>query len=261
MNRIKLIGLVSLCLATLLNADVVKVKSHTKAAEELLKPVEQVKIVKLQDKVTKNCENIKVLKIAVAKLIKEVNNLKNQKPKVIVKKVYVTKPVVKFKRLPPVKKPTNQMAKNIQNTIQSTEALNNKKEEYKNICTTKYKRVLNLKKLRQSFKPLKPRKFTVLFRHIKIYKYPFLGAPVIGDMYYKDHFIGDMFTYSGWVHVKTGGWVRGFKVSPKILYHKEKMNPNDTAMEVKKIVSCHKVKKTIWYNIAFQKNTGGKHGE
>lgn len=146
----------------------------------------------LHNLVNKNCKDIQMLKKAVAKMIIELEKNKKKWKGRLEKKYDIIK----------------------------------KKKKGK--CSIITKVYIDKEQIKYSYnKYKKPKKFTVMTKTAYIYNYPALyGTEIIGEFHKGDTFYGDMFTYPGWVHAEGKGWVRGFKLKPKVLYDKEHVNTN-----------------------------------
>lgn len=70
----------------------------------------------------------------------------------------------------------------------------------------------------------KEKTFKVASHKVREFKVPLLGSAVHSDTFLKkgSYVKADMFTRAGWVHIKDGGWVKGFLMYPKVLQVKGK---------------------------------------
>jgi hypothetical protein len=181
----------------------------------------------------KNCEDIKLLKKAVAKLILE--SQKNKFKKDVYKeeknntnpinKKELTKNIFNVKTLKKI---------NLPNEIEESKNIKDKK-----ICTNKTKLIVDKSKIHESYYKQKDTKYRVSRQKSYIYEYPVLGEKSIGVIKHNETFIGDMYTAAGWVHAKNKGWVKGYLLSPKVLYDKTKIfNKNNSAFIKKTIKEC-----------------------
>ena len=145
----------------------------------------------LEKIVKKNCKDISTLKKAVTKLIMEM-----KKEESIWKKRAGT-PLVPLKE--------DKVSKN---------------------CKIVTKVFIDKDQIKYSYKKFKePKTFTVASSKAYIYDYPaLLGTKKVGMLKRGEKFVADMFTYPGWVHYPGKGWLRGFKLKPKVLYMKDKVN-------------------------------------
>lgn len=140
--------------------------------------------------VNKNCNDISSLKKAVAKLIVEMEKERGKWKNRLEKKA----DVIKKKR--------------------------------QGNCTVVTKVYIDKEQIKYSYQKYpEPKRFTVATKKAYIYNYPALyGTKIIGEMHRGDVFEADMFTYPGWVHAKGKGWLRGFKLFPKVLYDEKKVD-------------------------------------
>jgi len=109
------------------------------------------------------------------------------------------------------------------------------KESRKKSCITT--KVIDTSDIKRSFYIYKtPKKFKVT-RVAGTFENPILGLKRKSLLKKGDIFIGDMYTKAGWVHIKGGDWVKGYKVYPRVL--------NKTTKEDKKKWSTKYITKII----------------
>lgn len=225
----------------------------------------------------KNCQDINSLKLAVAKLIVEFDKLKSEGKDSREKIAEIDQAFKMFKEAETretveIKKEMSNISEKaegamkaannvnvakeismaedvaeVDNTIK--ESASNKKElakiemskevKAKTVCTTKVVRTIDPKKIKQSYYDMEDKEFKVIRKFAKIYEYPALGLESIGQLKRGETFIGDMYTAAGWVHIKNGGWVKGYLLNPQVLYNKKaKFDKNNTAFVNKEVKDC-----------------------
>lgn len=85
------------------------------------------------------------------------------------------------------------------------------------VCTTVKEKKLDLSRINESYYKYKtPKKFTVLYRRAGEFNYPVLESSVKHMLHRGDKFVADLYTKAGWVHNVNGGWVKGYKLNPKV---------------------------------------------
>jgi len=192
-------------------------KNKAKMTEESKKRASQI---------AKNCEDIQMLKEAVAKLILKTESNSRK---------------IKSSNLKQEEKTNNNENYSVKEIKEIGAKLYTKVENKKDkkICTTKTKRIVDKSRIHESYYKMKDKEFKVVRKKAYIYKYPVLGEKNIGLIKHNEKFIGDMYTAAGWVHVKNKGWVKGYLLSPKVLMDKtKKFDKKNSAYITKTIKDC-----------------------
>lgn len=272
----KKLGLISIALAALLTSSSafasdkkVFIDIDTKNGSEILKSEleyksyldkkidlakkNQLRIESLQ----KQCDDINVLKIAVAKLIKNMNNSNNQELnvniKILMEKVDTLSKEndklhkkdalnqAEIAKLKEAMKKLQGMSNNFKAPVAPKSEL--KCESDKKDCITKTIRVVDKKTIKHSYYKMSPEKEFKVSREnfTYVYEYPVLGEKKLSKLMKGDKFIADKYTAAGWVHAKGKGWVKGYVLSPKLLRKKDAIfNPKKSAFIEKKVLDCDK---------------------
>jgi len=167
-------------------------KSYKKYLEK--EDSQNKKIVVLENKIEKNnCEIVR-LKKAIVRLIK-INS------KIVEKDTQKTEvKYINIETLP---------------TLNSLLKEDSKIPHTKEICVTKKK--IDTTGIEESYYKYKNTKtFKVVYNKAGEFNYPVIGSHVKGMLHKNDKFKADMFTKAGWVHNINGGWVKGYKLYPKV---------------------------------------------
>lgn len=224
----------------------------------------------------KNCQDIYLLKKAIVKIIKKLNQMEkeNQKQDFEINKLKKQLNGLKEKDIESLgrkisnlhkqnkinKKEINEIAsavsgiglshlyKNVERNMEKTQIL--KKNKLENVCQKKEIVVgFDKNKIKESYiKFNKPKEFTVIGKYVYLYDYPLLRfSKVLGKINQGSKVIGDMYTKAGWVHVSDKeknltGWVKGYLIYPKVLYSLKNPSIKNSAFIRKNIVEC--IKKT-----------------
>jgi len=112
----------------------------------------------------------------------------------------------------------------------------------KNKCVEKTKRVVDTTNIWESYISFpKPVKFIVDTKKAGIFNYPLVESKVISMLHKKDTFYADMYTKAGWVHNVNGGWVKGYRLYPKVNNRVTKRDVERWHLQYKTIkVKCDK---------------------
>ena len=171
-------------------------------------------VLKLKTKETRQIQqnkwDIQQLKLAVAKLITEVNSLKQQNKQLLKEKQLL----LKKKKIPNdlTEVPIENSAANILNTIKT-------KKQHK--CRLVKERVIknSSKNIMGAYKKYNPTKEFLTLKSLHQFKYPTISSKKMETkLKAGQHIEADMHTRFGWVHVKGGGWVAGYFLYPKVVY-------------------------------------------
>lgn len=168
--------------------------------------------------VANNCEIAK-LKKALVKLIKERN-------------VIDTSPV------PSSRVATSEFfsVENVNKKIKSVNSVVKKKE--KEICT-KTKKIVNTDRIHESYYSFKnPKTFKVTYSVAGLFKFPVLGIERDSLLKRGDIFKADMYTKAGWVHVVDKGWIKGYKIFPRVKNNTSKKDIEKWSSTYKIIKDC-----------------------
>jgi len=177
--------------------------------------IQNVKIARANNLASKNsCEIVK-LKKALAKLIKLHSQNNSRK-------------VINIKDLPKL---------NVE-TEKATEILTGKKKP-KVACKKKLVKVIDTSHIKESYFAYKtPKKFKVTYNKAGEFEYPLIDSKVNKMLHKNDRFEADMYTKAGWVHKVNGGWVKGYKLWPKVLNKTTKEDIKKWGMKYKTVEDC-----------------------
>lgn len=224
------------------NIAVLVINKNTKAGQIILKSqkeylkllkkrikLSQINEVALQQIQKNNCE-IENIKIVLAKLIQEMEKLKQTKAsKKELKALYnlIEKQNKKIKQLQDALENSKKFKlESVQKKINFLNKFIKEDRKKEKICKVVkipiYETAYSLKDINKSYIKYKNSKEFVAQTNLLQYNYPLLWAktnnyPVIKK---GTHFKADMWTYAGWVHIQNQGWVRGFLLYPKVLQKK-----------------------------------------
>ena len=180
----------------------------------------------------KNACDIAMLKKAVAKLI-NTGAIKNKD--MYLKDINSTS----------VKKDKDNMKKDIIENIKSNEfkTIEESKIAKQKNCRTETSEELDTSKISKSFfKFDKLKQFKVTYNVAGEFDKPVLGISRNKLLLKGAQFKADMFTKAGWVHNINGGWVKGYKLYPRVLNHTTKEDIKKWKSKYKKVtkVICDK---------------------
>lgn len=110
--------------------------------------------------------------------------------------------------------------------------------EKKKVCITKYIPVI--KGIEGSYFKYKTDKtFTVTYPLAGYFKYPILKINREGLLYKGDKFVSDMYTKAGWVHIKNKGWIKGYKIYPRVINKVTKEDIMKWTVKYNKKIICN----------------------
>jgi len=218
-------------------------KSEEDYKDYLKKKAEQSKNNQIMaDKVSKNCEDIQLLKKGVVKLIIELNNLKKEK-------LELEKDILKNKKndINNGVHKDNRKSIDIDNIIVKQnnidKSINNNQLIDKEVCSNEEIKVIDKEELKNSYKKMEEKTFTINVKKTYIYKLPMLGQKNIGELKRGETFKSDTYTKAGWVYIKDKGWVKGYMLSPEILYQRDMNTKEDNLpYKIEKKVNCKIIK-------------------
>lgn len=149
----------------------------------------------------------KMLKSAIAKLIKKIEGLESRVGFLEKEKSLLT-PLINNKSL-------------IKKERKAHKKIRLKEPKKKLYCQDKKWSISDVKGSFIKFK--EPQKFKIASNNVYEYKNPILNSKKSKEVSLKkgSYIEGDMFTKAGWVHVKDGGWIKGYLVFPKVLQKKD----------------------------------------
>lgn len=113
----------------------------------------------------------------------------------------------------------------------------NQKEE----CVEKKIKVIDTSHINESyFKYKKLKSFKVTYNLAGEFSYPVLSSSVSNMLHLGDTFKADMYTKAGWVHNVNGGWVKGYKLFPRVNNLTTKKDIEKWSVKYKIITNCEK---------------------
>ncbi len=179
----------------------------------------------LEDIIYKHECDINMLKEAVAKLIlalekgANVNSELNAVSKKIIELENENKKLKDKLELPIEKQKILEEA--VEGNFQKTE---------KSCVKEKVIKEYKLKDIKHSYINIIPDKtFKAQVQTLTVFKLPIVNSETESFTLSKgENFVADKYTKAGWVHIKSGGWVRGYEVYPKVLEEKNEVEYEET---------------------------------
>lgn len=254
------------------------IEQKTKEGQRILDNIKQYKkYLKYKEvkvaQVEKNSCKINILEIAVSKLIKKVNILKENNTKMqhslnknltLLKnenkrlKISLDKNLTSLKNenkklkvsldknLTLLKERSSDLKTSFLRDQETTTSFNSMApKNSKLICSKKkilVKDNISRKEIYASYvRFINPQRYQAT-KNLFIYNLPVLGISPLKKVEIKKgtSFIADMWTYAGWIHAKGKGWVKGYKLNPKFLQKKVSKKYIIIKPKYKIIESCTK---------------------
>lgn len=218
------------------------IEQKTKEGQRILDNIKQYKkYLKYKEvkvaQVEKNSCKINILEIAVSKLIKKVNILKENNTKM---------QHSLDKNLTLLKERSSDLKTSFLRDQETTTSFNSMApKNSKLICSKKkilVKDNISRKEIYASYvRFINPQRYQAT-KNLFIYNLPVLGISPLKKVEIKKgtSFIADMWTYAGWIHAKGKGWVKGYKLNPKFLQKKVSKKYIIIKPKYKIIESCTK---------------------
>jgi len=188
-------------------------------------------------------EALQNLRINESQKIADRNTCEIQRiKKVLVKLIKERERERGYVKYTPISKETSNSTNLVKvNTKKAEEIFNIKKKTDKTKCTKKLIKVIDKSHIEESYFKYKiPKQFRVTYKLAGEFKYPVLKSEVSNMLYKNNTFKADMYTKAGWVHNINGGWIKGYKLFPRIENKTTQKDIEKWGMKYKIITDCKK---------------------